>query len=265
MATLLFGDQKPFLCLLGMNIILLKVLLSLKRFILTTNNKETIMDSDMIIIYGIFALLIACVIFIIYMFFHDAKVKSNTINQSENEEKKFLKSKNFTISKEIIFPMPSLTHTLKFIVDDYSKRFGFFKYQSIGNLCELQVWNYKDLVDFNLCEDGVQKIPGRGLLAAGGALLFGVKGAIIGSVAGDKTIQNICKEMTIQMKVNDLNNPLISIGLLDIPCDKQSYDYKEKKKFAEQIIATLTYIETNKNTEPVSAPSEESEQKNTIL
>ena len=52
------------------------------------------MDSDMIIIYGIFALLIAGVIFIIYMFFHDAKVKSNTLNQSENEEKKFLKSKN---------------------------------------------------------------------------------------------------------------------------------------------------------------------------
>lgn len=246
-----------------MNAIQLKVVFSLKRFILTTNNKESIMDSDMIVIYGIFALLIAGVIFIIYMFFRDAKVKSNTLNQSESEGKKFLKSKNFTISKEIAFPMPSLIHTLKFVVDDYSKRFGFFKYQSIGNLCELQVWNYKDLVDFNLCEDGVQKIPGRGLFAAGGALLFGVKGAIIGSVAGDKTIQNICKEMTIQMKVNDLNNPLISIGLLDTPCDKQSYDYKEKKKFAEQIIATLTYIEANKNAEPVPAPSEVPEQKNT--
>ena len=119
------------------------------------------MDSDMIIIYGIFALLIAGVIFIIYMFFRDAKVKSNTLNQSENEGKKFLRSKNFTISKEIVFPMPSLIHTLKFVVDDYSKRFGFFKYQSIGNLCELQVWNYKDLVDFNLCEDGTGTFPLR--------------------------------------------------------------------------------------------------------
>lgn len=220
------------------------------------------MDSDMVFIYGVFAFLIAGVLFIIYMFFHDAKVKSNTLNQSENEEKKFLKSKNFTICKEIAFPMPSMIHTLKFVVDDYSKRFGFFKYQLVGNLCELQVWNYKDLIDFNLCEDGVQKIPGRGLFAAGGALLFGVKGAIVGSVAGDKTIQNICKEMTIQMKVNDLNNPLITIGLLDTPCDKQSYDYKEKKKFAEQIIAVLTYIETNKDSKPVPAPSDDAKQKN---
>lgn len=195
-----------------------------------------------------------CVIFIIWRCFKDSETTQNTIIASEVSSVDCYKQNGFTASKEIALDMPSMTQTQKFVVDDYSKRFGFYRYDSCG-ICNLQLWKYSDLLDFNLSEDGKQMIPGRGMMAAGGALLFGMKGAIIGSVAGDKAIQNICTEMSVQMKINDLNNPLISIGLLNGGYDKTSGFYRRAKEKADQIIATLTYIEANKNAEPVAPPS----------
>lgn len=203
--------------------------------------------------------LIACfaglIIYVIWRVFQDSETAKNTVIESTVYSVDCFKQNGFTVSKEFNLEMPSMTQTLKFVVDNYSKRFGFYRYDSSARICNLQLWKYSELLDFNLFEDGQQMIPGRGMMAAGGALLFGVKGAIIGSVAGDKTLRNVCTELTVRMKINDLNNPLISIGLLMGGYDKNSIVYRSAREKAEQIIATLTYIEANKDAEPIAPPA----------
>ena len=190
---------------------------------------------------------------LIYRFFHNNSVKDETIVQSSVQSIDFFKNRNFFVSKEINLNMPSITETLKFVVDDYSKKFGFYRFNSVTNLCDLEIYNYSDLLDFNLRENGKQMIPGRGMMAAGGAFLFGVQGAIIGSVAGDKEIKNLCTELTIQIKLNNLHKPLILIGLLGGSYDKESRTYLNAKQKADEIIATLTFIEANKEAKPSEA------------
>ena len=190
----------------------------------------------------------------------ESSTAKDTVIQSGVESIGYFKKKNFTASKEISLGMPSITETLKFVVDDYQKKFGFYRFSSTG-YNELELWNYSDLLDFNLVENGQQMIPGRGMMAAGGAILFGVKGAIVGSVAGDKAIKDICTEISVQIKINNLNKPLISIGLGG-GFEKTSVAYQQAKQKADELVATLTYIESNKNAQPVDPPQKPQENLN---
>lgn len=214
--------------------------------------------SDYVVLYCIIAFVVLVFggggIYVLHNFLHESSVKNDTIVQSSVQSIDFFKKRNFFVSKEISLNMPSITETLKFVVDDYAKKFGFYRFDSSSNFCDLESYNYSDLLDFNLTENGKQMIPGRGMMAAGGAFLFGVKGAIIGSVAGDKAIKNICTELSVQIKINNLSKPLISIGLLGGGYDKDSGTYIEAKRKADEIVATLTYIESNKDAKPIDPP-----------
>lgn len=183
-----------------------------------------------------------------------AKTQRETHESGDLVSVGFLKQNNFTVSKEIWLDVNDVKKSVKFVVDDYQKKFGLLTFDANTYNNQLQVWNYSALLDFNLFEDGDQMIPGRGLMAAGGGLLFGVTGAVIGSVAGDRKVKTKCNQMVVQIKVNDLNNPLVSL-MIATNCEKSSFIYKNAKEKADQIIATLTYIEANKNTPPVQAPA----------
>ena len=132
-----------------------------------------------------FVVILGVVAYFVWRSLGDHSTQNDTIVQSNVQSIDYFKKCNFIASKEISLNMPSITETLKFVVDDYQKKFGFYRFSSTGYK-ELELWSYSDLLDFNLIENGQQMIPGRGMMAASGAILFGVKGAIVGSVAGDK-------------------------------------------------------------------------------
>jgi len=199
-----------------------------------------------------FVVILGVVAYFVWRSLGDHSTQNDTIVQSNVQSIDYFKKCNFIASKEISLNMPSITETLKFVVDDYQKKFGFYRFSSTGYK-ELELWSYSDLLDFNLIENGQQMIPGRGMMAASGAILFGVKGAIVGSVAGDKVIKDICTEISVQIKINNLSRPLISIGLGG-GFEKTSYAYRQAKQKADELIATLTYIESNKNAQPVEPP-----------
>ena len=146
-----------------------------------------------------FVVILGVIAYFVWRSLGDYSTQKETIVQSGVQSISYFKKNNFTAGKEISLGMPSITETLKFVVDDYQKKFGFYRFSSTG-YNELELWNYSDLLDFNLVENGQQMIPGRGMMAAGGAILFGVKGAIVGSVAGDKAIKDICTEISVQIK-----------------------------------------------------------------
>lgn len=133
----------------------------------------------------------------------------------------------------------------KFLVDDNNKTFSILNYNLILDKVDFKNVKYSDLINFNLFEDGEQQIQGKGMMAAGGALLFGVAGAVVGSVAGGSKIKNKCSELSVRIQINDLQNPLLSITTLT-NTNKNSIYYKLAKQTADEIIATLTYIENNK-------------------
>ena len=163
-----------------------------------------------------------------------------------------LANRDFAVSKRIDVPYSVMTKKLfescwykTFLVDDENKKFAILSTKK-GKPSVYSEFKYSDLLDFNLYEDGVQQIEGRGMLSAAGALMFGTAGAVVGSSMGPTKSTNICNELSVQIKVNDLNNPLITIV-----CAKNTYKrakrYSNGKQIANDIIATLTYIENNSN------------------
>ncbi len=157
---------------------------------------------------------------------------------------------NITVSKSIDVEsyqnnLPNATTYTKFIVDDENKKFVIFNYDKILRKQQFTCVNYSDLLNFNLFEDGEQQLQGRGAMSAVGALTFGIAGAVVGSVAGDRKVKNKCRELSVRIQINDLDNPLISIGCVS-NCDKNNIFYTKGRQTADNIIATLTYIENNK-------------------
>lgn len=174
-----------------------------------------------------------------------------TKKQAEKIFENIIEENNFNISKSIDIHTYSnsvevnTNQLTRFLVDDNNKQFAIISYNTTLKKSEFKKIKYSDLINFNLFEDGEQQIQGKGMMAAGGALLFGLAGAVIGSVAGGSKIKNKCSELSIRLQINDLQNPLISLVMLS-NTNKNSIFYKLSKQTADEIIATLTYIENNK-------------------
>lgn len=180
----------------------------------------------------------------------DEKKKLEIKTKADAKFSEILEQNNINVSKSI--EIKAYQNNLeanhfygKFIVDDENKTFSILNYNLIFDKVDFKCVKYSDLINFNLFEDGEQQIQGKGMMAAGGALLFGVTGAVVGSVAGNSKIKNKCTELSVRIQINDLQNPLLSVTMLT-NTNKSSIWYKFAKQAADEIIATLTYIENNK-------------------
>lgn len=199
--------------------------------------------------------ILAVVIVAILMIVSQNKMQQETAEQSAEVFARLYEEQGFNVNKEIEIKTyannmeNNFNQLTKFVVDDNSKKFGIISYNSTTKKAEFKCYEYSKLINFNLYEDGEQLIAGRGLAAAGGALMFGVAGAVIGSVAGNRKVKNKCSELSVRIQVNDLQNPLLTLAIL-ANCDKSgsvaSIYYNQAKKVADEVIATLTYIEANK-------------------
>lgn len=162
-----------------------------------------------------------------------------------------LNQNNFEVSKDIKFQplannMKKVNARLNFLVDDKNKKFAIFYCEDLWEQKhEFKVVNYSDLINFNLYDDGEQQLQGRGMMSAVGAITFGVAGAVVGSVAGNRKVKNKCNELSIHIQINDLQEPLISI-IVAQSCNRNTMLFGDAKATADNIIATLTYIENNK-------------------
>lgn len=239
----------------------------------------------MVILAGIFQMLEKCVgtvgaIFISALFvlliIVIGNVSENEIEKSLNEIRKkefdaisdFIKNKGFIADKSICFKLESKTapdfkaENNYFLVDDMHKQFAILRcgkknQKEILKINDWCCYSYSVLLDFDVKESGVSVLPGRGCNAVVGAALGGltgiggVTGAVIGSVAGGKRINEECSSLIVNLIVNDFKNTLISIDCLGgRTYKKDSLEYKEIMKSVNEIIAALTYIYANKNAVP---------------
>jgi hypothetical protein len=105
-----------------------------------------------------------------------------------------------------------------------------------------KVYNYSDIVDFELLEDGESITKGGIGRAVAGGLLFGGVGAVVGGVTGGKKSKAICKSLKIKITVNDINNPVVYINLLTTETKKDSFTYKTVYKATQECLSVLELI-----------------------
>lgn len=116
-----------------------------------------------------------------------------------------------------------------------------------GKRISQKVYDYRDIVSFELLEDGETVTKGGlGRAIAGGALLGGV-GAVVGGVTGKKKTKNIVNSLLLKITLNDINNPSVYIQLIRSKTKTDSFTYRSTYKFAQDILSTLAIISEHTN------------------
>lgn len=129
----------------------------------------------------------------------------------------------------------------------------------LGKRDKSKVYNYSDIADFELLEDGESiSQGGLGRALAGGAL-FGGTGAIVGGVTGKRKNKSICNSLKIKVTLKDINNPVVYITFLNSKTKKDSFVYKTFYKDAQECLSVLQLICNSQET------SSNSDQSNTTI
>lgn len=127
------------------------------------------------------------------------------------------------------------------LIDENNK-----KWAVNNTLFKSKIYDFKDLLDVEIFEDGVNIGKTSSLdKAVVGGLLFGVAGAVIGGSMGKR--KNECTSLGIRIIVNDLNNPFIQLNFINTKTKIGSFAYKTALQSANQIASALTVIQYSSN------------------
>lgn len=146
---------------------------------------------------------------------------------------------SFNATKKIGVFMEIDDNQMKWLIPD-----GF-----LGKKKNPKIYNFSDIVDFELLEDGESITKGGlGRAVAGGVLLGGV-GAVVGGITGGKKSKSICNSLKIKITVNNISNPVVYIDFIKAPTKKNSFTYKTVYNSAQECLSTLQLICNNQEQE----------------
>lgn len=104
------------------------------------------------------------------------------------------------------------------------------------------LYNFEDLVAFELLEDGMSIAKGGlGSALAGGLLLGGV-GAVVGGITGARRSQKICNSMILKVTVQDLSHPAINVPLIIGAMKTNSILYRQVSNLAQEALSVFQII-----------------------
>lgn len=117
-------------------------------------------------------------------------------------------------------------------VDEKTKR---WRIHSSAN-----IYNFHDIADFELLEDGESIVKGGGIgKTLVGGILFGGTGAVVGAVATKKERKSVCNSMKVKITLKNLQLPVTYINLIETATLKNSSDYRDKAQEAQEILSVL--------------------------
>lgn len=102
------------------------------------------------------------------------------------------------------------------------------------------VYDYSDLLDYELIEDGNTVTSGSLGRAIAGGLAFGGLGAVIGGMTGKQ--KQTCNKLQIKITVKDMKHPVLYISLLSLEVKKDNDIYKTAINLAQEIVSILQLI-----------------------
>jgi hypothetical protein len=126
-----------------------------------------------------------------------------------------------------------------FYIDDTNKKWAF---RSSSGKGPFRIYNYSDLLSYEIYEDGDSVMKGKTGGSIVGGLTFGLVGAVVGS-AGRRKTKNTCHTLQVRITVDDLQNPEIVIPIIVSEVRKDSTAYKSSIEIAKNLAASLTYIQ----------------------
>ncbi|AMQ06784.1 hypothetical protein [Sporosarcina psychrophila] len=114
--------------------------------------------------------------------------------------------------------------------------------QKWATLNSWSTFNYSDIVDFELLEDGESiATGGLGRALVGGALFGGV-GAIVGGVTGKRKSKDVCSSLRLKVTINDMNNPVVYINFIETKTKKEGLTYKTIEGAAQECLSVFQLI-----------------------
>lgn len=180
---------------------------------------------------GIVAI-IALVIFFLLVYLTVTGVKKG--NEAKDNYYNELEAQGFVINKTLSNGTNALL-----LVDDSNKKWTV---RLNGFQTTPVIYNFSDLLEFEVYEDGDSIAKGRTGSAIVGGLLLGTVGAVAGT-ARKKKIKNTCTQLQVRITVNNLNSPEIVIPFITSETEKSSLNYQSSFTLAKQFATTLAYIE----------------------
>lgn len=160
-------------------------------------------------------------------------IKMMTISQihaaMEKKEKSAVALKTFVVTKKIG----------SFLEVDENKKQWLIPDGLFGGKKNPQIYNFTDIVDFELLEDGTSITKGGLGRALAGGVLFGGVGAIVGGVTGGKKSKAICNSLKIKITLNSITTPTTYINFIKTSTKKNSFIYKSNFSLAQESLSVL--------------------------
>ena len=194
------------------------------------------------IILGIIVITLLCIA--IY------KNISNKKRQEQIEkEENLLKDTGFNIDNKVT----DINNQFSIFVDDKNKKWVIYNSKTQIH----KIFNYSDLVSFELKEDNNSIISGRAGSSVIGGLLFGGLGAIAGSSGSRKISETSCSSMILFIVVNNMKNPNLEISIIDKEIKKDSEEYDESIHKAQELVLIMKLILDKNKKEPLKSSTQE--------
>ena len=184
------------------------------------------MDSIGILVLIVLAVIIACIIGAV----HQAK-KTSEANEAFVKQ---VSGEDFTVERTISAGESML------LIDNGRKKWC----AKASNESIPKIYNFKDLNEFEVYEDGDSIAKGRAGSALVGGLLFGGVGAIVGA-SRSRNIKNTCTTLQVRIRVNDFTNPEIVMPIISSETKKDSIVYNMGITQAKEIASNLSYIQND--------------------
>ncbi|QOR35067.1 zinc ribbon domain-containing protein [Clostridium sp. 'deep sea'] len=190
-------------------------------------------------------------------------VKKNILTQTLSDIKQGMKDQ--IENKKMIDQFNCTKKFGTFIEFDESKKLWLVPDGFLGKKVNPTIYNFSDIVEFELMEDGDSVVKGGlGRAIVGGVLFAGV-GAVVGAATGKKKVKKIVNSLKVKITVNDLNNPTIYIKLLAGKTKTTSILYKNAYNIAQDIISTLSVIAKQNEVAVTTVTTDSTDDNNTIF
>lgn len=138
--------------------------------------------------------------------------------------------------------------------DDSSKKFAIPERTFSGAVKNLKIYNYSDILDYELLEDGNSISKGGVGRALVGGVLFGGVGAIVGGTTGHKH-KGTCSRLQIKITLNNMDCPVVYVNFINVETKKDGMVYKQFYAMAQEALSLFNIIcqsNTNLTAQPQS-------------
>ena len=163
----------------------------------------------------------------------------NKFNQTQVDtiDKGFVASKTINI-------LASGWSSTKLIIDNENKKFIYQKGKNFS-----RTYNYSDLINYEVYENGKSQVKGRAGSALIGGAFFGLGGLIVGS-SMSRDIEEKCNQLKLIIRLNDFDCPQIMITYVDnVNWDKSGWTYRNMKENLQSVCSMLEYMLNEKTLE----------------